>query len=328
MPRRPRVWIRVVAAGLGDSPSVRTFTLLAAAEAGQGCSCTAECTCINSSWWGGKMFQQISQPRHPFTTALQRSQSTFGLQGLDFLGKTGGLVLLLECSECVTAVDVLSLYKGGLELEIWPIHDGCSIGTRSSARMFHSRHPLLLIHNTYWYKNLMEECQPLSLLPAHHSPCCLCQPRSELWLDHQDSLGQGWEHGLYFSWAGLIVCQDWECSTLPWTQGRTAQYWGRAISTLVLPRVCRNSFFLSAWQEAVMCFQDTFSHQLPFSHLVQLVGVFEVKSVNLGKIQTPLTTGSWSSIAVQKLLSKSRYYISHYSSVTWPHDPFMRAKVF
>lgn len=127
------MWIRVVAAGLGDSPSVRTFTLLAAAEAGQGCSCTAECTCINSSWWGGKMFQQISQPRHPFTTALQRSQSTFGLQGLDFLGKTGGLVLLLECSECFTAVDVLSLYKGGLELEIWPIHDGCSIGTRSSA---------------------------------------------------------------------------------------------------------------------------------------------------------------------------------------------------
>lgn len=116
------------------------------------------------------MSQQISQPRHPFSTALQRSQSTFGLQGLDFLGKTGGLVVLQEFSECVTAIDVLSVYKAKLELEIWPIHDGCSIGTRSSAQMFHSRHPLLLIHNTYWYKNLMEECQPLS------PPACPSQP--------------------------------------------------------------------------------------------------------------------------------------------------------
>lgn len=153
------------------------------------------------------MPQQIPQPRHPFSTALQRSQSTFGLQGLDFLGKTGGLMLLQVCSECVTAIDVLSVYKAGLELETWPIQDGCSIGTRSSAQMFHSRHLLLLIHNTYWYKNLMELCHPLSLLPAHPSPSCLCQPRSELWLDHWDSLGRGWEHGLYFvlSWAAYLA---------------------------------------------------------------------------------------------------------------------------
>lgn len=88
------------------------------------------------------------------------------------------------------------------------------------------------------------------------------------------------------------------------------------------------AFFLSAWQEAVTYFQDTFSHQPPFSYLVQLVGVFEVKSVNLGKIQTPLTTDIWSSITVQRLIGKSRYYIPHYSSLPWHRDPFMRAKVF
>lgn len=143
MPRRPVVWIRSVAAGLRDSPSAKMFTLLAAAEAGQGSSCTAGCTCISPA--RGEMSQQISQPRHPFSTALQRSQSTFELQGLDFLGKTGGLVLIQKCSECVTAIDVLSVYKAGLGLEIWAIPDGCSMGTRSSAQMFHSRHLLLLL---------------------------------------------------------------------------------------------------------------------------------------------------------------------------------------
>lgn len=71
------------------------------------------------------------------------------LQGLDFLGKTEGVVLLQECGECVMAIDVLLVYRAGLELETRPIQDGCSIGTKSSAQVFHSRDLLLWIHNTH-----------------------------------------------------------------------------------------------------------------------------------------------------------------------------------
>lgn len=172
--------------------------------------------------------------------------------------------------------------------------------------------------------------KPYGRVPPPQPPACPPQPLLSLPAKARavtGSLKQPENMGYILSWAELLVWQHWEWSMLPWTQERTAQSWGRAITILVLLRVCRNSFFLSAWQEAVTCFWNTFSHQCPFSYLVWLLGVFEVKSVNLGKIKTPLTTDTWSSIAVQRLLSNVRYYIPH-SSVTWSHDPIMRVKVF
>lgn len=153
-------------------------------------------------------------------------------------------MLLQECTQYITATDVLSVCRAGLELDTWPIQDGCGIGTRSSAQMFHSRHLLLWIHNIYWYKKLTEECHP-------SPPACPPQPLlslpSKVWAvtGSRKNLGRGWEHGLcsVLSWTACLA--GLRGQHVPWTQERTAQYWGRAIITLVLLRVCRKVFTVS-----------------------------------------------------------------------------------
>lgn len=171
----------------------------------------------------------------PAQTPLQHSTSDitkhFWVSGSGFPWKNWRVGAASGVQWVCHSQHVLSVYEAGLELETWPIQDECSIGTRSSASVFHSRHLLLLIHNIYWYKKLMED-----------SASCLCQPRSELWLDHTRAWVKA-ENGLYsvLSWTACLAgLRMQQC--LPWTQERTAQYWGRAVITLVLLRVQKQLF--------------------------------------------------------------------------------------
>lgn len=321
VPRGPLAWVRSVAAGLRKSPSERTLTLLAAAEAGQGYGYTAGCACISSAQ--GRVLQQIPTqiPLQPSTSEIIKH---FWVAGSVFPWENWRAGAASEvqwmCHSHRRAFRLLSWARGGNMAHtgwVWYRHQVLS--TNVSLQAPSPIDPQYLVMR-----------KPYGRVPPPQPPACPPQPLLSLPVKVRTvtgSLKQPENMGYILSWAELLVWQHRECSILPWTQERTAQSWGRAITILVLLRVCRNSFFLSAWQEAVTCFRNTFSHQCPFSYLVRLLGVFEVKSVNLGKIKTPLTTDTWSSIAVQRLLSNVRYYIPH-SSVTWSHDPIMRVKVF